>query len=35
MEEKESQYYDKGDPLSRVNYRSQHGQLELMSFRRG
>ena len=34
-EEKESQYYDKGDPLSRATYRSQHGVLQLQSFRRG
>ncbi len=34
-EEKEAQYYDKGDPLSRATYRSQHGILELVSFRRG
>lgn len=34
-EEKESQYYDKGDPMSRATYRSQHGVLQLKSFRRG
>ena len=33
MEEKEAQYYDKGDPMSRVNYRSEHAVLELQSFR--
>jgi len=35
VEEKESQYYDKGDPMSRATYRSQHGLLQLQSFRRG
>ena len=34
VEEKESQYFDKGDPLSRVAHRSQHGLLQLTSFRR-
>ena len=34
VEEKESQYYDKGDPLSRATHRSQHGLLQLTSFRR-
>ena len=33
-EEKEAAYYDKGDPMSRASYRSQHGVLELTSFRR-
>ncbi|MEO8484715.1 MAG: hypothetical protein ABI585_00110 [Betaproteobacteria bacterium] len=35
LEEKEAQYYDKGDPMSRATYRSQHGTLELVSVRRG
>jgi len=35
LEEKESQYYDKGDPMSRATYRSQHGVLELVAFRKG
>ena len=34
VEEKEAQYYDKGDPLSRATYRSQHGVLQLQSFKR-
>ena len=34
-EEKEAQYYDKSDPLSRATHRSQHGVLQLQSFRRG
>jgi hypothetical protein len=32
LEEKEAQYYDKGDPLSRATYRSQHGILEMVSW---
>lgn len=35
LEEKEAQYYDKGDPLSRATYRSQHGIAELVAFQRG
>jgi len=33
-EEKEAQYFDKGDPLSRATFRSQHAVIELTSFRR-
>ena len=35
LEEKEAQYYDKGDPMSRATYRSQHGILDLVAFRKG
>ena len=34
LEEKEAQYFDKGDPLSRATFRSQHAVIELTSFRR-
>lgn len=34
-EERDAQYYDKGDPLSRAIHRSQHGVTELVTFRRG
>jgi hypothetical protein len=33
-EEKEAQYFDKGDPLSRATFRTQHAVVELTSFRR-
>lgn len=33
-EEREAQYFDKGDPLSRATFRSQHAVIELTSFRR-
>lgn len=34
-EDKEAHYLDKGDALSRVMHRTQHAQVELVSFRRG